>query len=269
MRKIGEALGGAVEVGQQVDADLVRKQGVDPRRAGIAVLPAIISLCPETSRLATSSRTSTPASKTRRRRRYVADQRRARASATSAAPTMSSARPARPSAGARIAVRVGEQLRADGAVVEQRRRLERRRVARRQHGQLVVDLLPLFRQQALEQRILDARQVDRVEVALGGVGIDGQRPIAELRRRPARRRRRSAPSPRGVLIGETDSRKSKLRATLSSFLSASSAAGEEGAAAERAEMGRGAGPLLSAMNAQAAWSRASPSATARSCVSCG
>ena len=41
-----EPLGSAVEVGEQVDADLVREQGVDAVTAGIAVLLAIISLRP-------------------------------------------------------------------------------------------------------------------------------------------------------------------------------------------------------------------------------
>ena len=75
---------------------------------------------------------------------------------------------------------VGEELRPDRSVMQQGRCFERRCIARRKHGQLVIDLLPLFRQQTLEQRVLDDRQVDGVEVALGSIGIDSQRPISEF-----------------------------------------------------------------------------------------
>ena len=54
----GQPLGGAVAAGEQVDADLVGEQGVDPSPA-TRLSPAIINLRPETSSPETSSRTST------------------------------------------------------------------------------------------------------------------------------------------------------------------------------------------------------------------
>ena len=68
---------------------------------------------------------------------------------------------------------VGQQLRSDRSILKQRSRFERRRIARGKHGQLVIGFLPFFRQQALQQRILDDRQIDSVKVALRGIRVDG------------------------------------------------------------------------------------------------
>ena len=150
------------------------------RDRNIAVLLAIISLRPETSRLPTSSRTSIDGVEALVDRLIFADQRARRFGDLQRADHLS-ARLARLRPG-EDRLRVGEELRADGPVVQQGRRLERRGIARRQHRQLVIDFLPLFRQQPLEQRILDDRQVDGVKVALRRVGVDGQRPVTEFGR---------------------------------------------------------------------------------------
>ena len=142
---------------------------------------------------------------------------------------------------ARMALGVGQQLRPDGPVVEQRRRLERGGVARRQHGQLVVDLLPLLGQQPLEQRILDDAtgrrrrgrawpRRDRRSAGGNGTWALPASPLAK---------KRSIASP---AVDRRD-RQQEIEAArdLVELLVGVERRGKEGASAERAEVGRRAG----------------------------
>lgn len=69
----------------------------------------------------------------------------------------------------------------DTAVEKHGRWPERSGVAGRKHGELRVEFPPFLAEQVFERRILERGQVDRVKVALGLVGIDGQRTIMKLR----------------------------------------------------------------------------------------
>ncbi len=104
----------------------------------------------------------------------------------------------------------------------------------------MVELLPLLGQQPLEQGILDQRQVDRIEVALGHVGIDRQRAVTE----PGGVRRAVGEEALHRLAGvDRRHRQQKIEAArdLVELLVGVERRGKKGAAAERAEVGRRAG----------------------------
>ena len=93
------------------------------------------------------------------------------------------------------------QGRFDRAILQHRRRPEVGRVARRQHGELLLNLSPLLREQCLEERIFELGKIDLVEQPLGVVGIDFERPVAEARRLIA-----LAGKPIGLHLGRVDRR---------------------------------------------------------------